>query len=88
MTNRQAQLIDAEISRHISLALLANEPAIRRGHLDVAQALTAALAMADERRSKECKSRKSGPRTVLSLRGLLERHPGRIHLERKISREQ
>ena len=33
MTAHQAQLIDAEISRHISLALIAEEPEIRRDHL-------------------------------------------------------
>ena len=45
MTAHQAQLIDAEISRHISLALIAEEPEIRRDHLEVAQALTAALVL-------------------------------------------
>mgnify|MGYP001098628726 CR=1 FL=1 len=57
MTAHQAQLIDAEISRHISLALIAEEPEIRRDHLEVAQALTAALVLAGERRSEKCKSR-------------------------------
>lgn len=57
MTSHQVQLIDAEISRHISLALIAEEPKIKSGHMEVAEALTAALVLAGERRSEKCKSR-------------------------------
>lgn len=56
MTAHQAQLIDAEISRHISLALISEERVIRRDHLEVAKALTAVL-VAEERRAGKCRSR-------------------------------
>lgn len=52
MTPRQTQLVEFEISRHIALAMIAREPAIRRSHMEVAQALTAALAAAEERRNR------------------------------------
>lgn len=44
MTQRQKQLIQAEIARHVSLALLSDEPVIQRSHMEVVNALWAALA--------------------------------------------
>lgn len=52
MTPRQRQLVDCEISRHIALAMVSREPVIKCGHMEVAQALTAALATAEERRNR------------------------------------
>lgn len=52
MTPRQTQLVEFEISRHIALAMVTQEPAIKRSHMEVAQALTATLAAAEERRGK------------------------------------
>ena len=77
MTSHQVQLIDAEISRHISLALIAEEPKIRRDHLEVAQALTAALVLAGERRSEKCKSRTLVTPTGLCLRPLKAKQTAR-----------
>lgn len=70
MTAHQVQLIDAEISRHIALALYAEEPGIIRSHMEVAQALTAALVMAGERRSRKCRNHASAIPTGLCLRPL------------------
>ncbi len=86
MTAHQAQLIDAEISRHISLALISEERVIRRDHLEVAKALTAVL-VAEERRAGKCRSRTSGiriglfhPPLLAKLRGVIlkgkEKSPG------------
>lgn len=49
MTVRQIQLIDAEISRHMALAKTATDDAIRRSHMDVAEALQAVLLAAERR---------------------------------------
>ena len=43
MTERQAQLIQAEASRHIAMAKAASELTIKCSHLEVAEALAAAL---------------------------------------------
>lgn len=51
MTANQAHLIAAEINRHISLALIAKEPEIKRGHMEVVDALTASLIETKEGRS-------------------------------------
>lgn len=77
MTKRQAQLIDAEISRHISLALVAEEPAMKRIHLEVAQALSAALTLVEERRAEKCKSRTLGIRIGSLLQLLRVSHRDR-----------
>ena len=69
MTAHQVQLIDAEISRHISLALISEERVIRRDHLEVAKALTAAL-VAEERRAGKCRSHTLATHIGLYLRRL------------------
>lgn len=71
MTAHQVQLIDAEISRHISLALISEERVIRRDHLEVAKALTAAL-VAEERGAEKCRSRTSAIPITSFLRLLKE----------------
>lgn len=43
MTNRQEQLIQAEIARHVALAALADEPRHAQLRMEVAEALEAAL---------------------------------------------
>lgn len=65
MTQRQAQLLFAEILRHISLAKLSKERVLAHIHLEVAAALTAALAQQDERRAKVCSAYISVLRFVL-----------------------
>lgn len=70
MTARQAQLVAGEIARHKALARTAGEPAIMRSHLEVAEALRAALAGASERSEspRQRKNLTSAPGTVLRLR--------------------
>lgn len=75
MTSHQVQLIDAEISRHISLALIAKEPEIKNGHMEVAQALTAALVLVDKRRLENCRNFVLVSPTALSLPRLKVRLP-------------
>ena len=77
MTSHQVQLIDAEISRHSPLALIAAEPKIKSGHMEVAEALTAALAMAAERRSKKCRHHTLVTPTGLCLRPLKAKQTAR-----------
>lgn len=43
MTDRQIQLLHSEVQRHVSLAMASREPAIHRGHMEVAEALSAAI---------------------------------------------
>lgn len=78
MTAHQAQLIDAEIYRHISLAMVSEERVSRMDHLEVAKALTAAL-VAEERRAGKCRSRISGIRTGLFHPPLLVKLWGGTH---------
>lgn len=75
MTTHQVQLIDAEISRHISLALIAKEPEIKNAYMEVAQALAAALVIADERRLENCRNFVLVPPTDLFLPRLKVRLP-------------
>lgn len=69
MTARQAQLVAGEIARHTALARTAREPALTRSHLEVAEALRAALAGASERSEspRQRKNPTSAPGTVLRL---------------------
>lgn len=83
MTERQVQLVDAEILRHISLASISNEPVIKRSHMEVADALKAALASQDERRSDECKAFKSAQHIASFLRHLLASVPGRCQARKR-----
>ena len=68
MTARQAQLIAGEIARHQALASAAGEPALMRSHLEVAEALRAALAGAMERSPTWEAKRKEQPPVRLSPR--------------------
>lgn len=43
MTTRQVQLIRSEAQKHIAMAKAANEISIKCSHLEVAEALSAAL---------------------------------------------
>ena len=52
MTPRQIQLVEFEISRHIALSSVSQEPVIKRSHMEVAQALTAVLAATRERKKQ------------------------------------
>lgn len=52
---RMTQLLDAEISRHISLALASMEPVMIHSHLEVIQALMQAERLL-ERRNSQCKA--------------------------------
>lgn len=87
MTARHKKLINAEVQRHIALALASSEPTIKRSHMEVAEALTAALVAAEERTVKRsCKNPNWAPRIGLSLRHLLARRKGCCR-EGRISRE-
>ena len=81
MTARQTQLIDAEIRRHLSLALATDNDVMKRSHMEVAEALTAAL-QASEGREIQWTAYKSAPPFVSFLRRLSERSRGRCR-ERK-----
>ena len=76
MTARQTQLIDAEIRRHLSLALATNNDVMKRSHMEVAEALTAAL-QASEGREIQWTVYKSAPPFVSFLRRLSGRSRGR-----------
>ena len=69
MTARQAMLVAGEVARHEALARTAAQPALKRSHMEVAEALRAALAGASGRSKEHC------PRKSKS-------HPG---LSRKLS---
>ena len=43
MTERQAQLIRAEMNRHIAMLTASREPVIRASHLEVVEALASVL---------------------------------------------
>lgn len=47
MTQRQRQLVLGEILRHEAIAKICSGEAMKRGHLEVAEALTAALLSAE-----------------------------------------
>ena len=53
MTDRQIQLLHSEIQRHVSLAMASREPAIHRGHMEVAEALSAAIQEHKEETKEE-----------------------------------
>ncbi len=43
MTERQAQLLRAEMNKHIAMQAVSREPVIRASHLEVAEALASVL---------------------------------------------
>lgn len=49
MTDRQIQLLHSEVQRHVSLAMASREPAIHRGHMEVAEALSAAITESEDK---------------------------------------
>lgn len=53
MTDRQIQLLHGEVQRHVSLAMASREPAIHRGHMEVAEALSAAIQEHTEETKEE-----------------------------------
>lgn len=53
MTDRQIQLLHSEVQRHVSLAMSSREPAIHRGHMEVAEALSAAIQEHKEETKEE-----------------------------------
>ncbi len=53
MTDRQIQLLHSEVQRHVSLAMASREPAIHRGHMEVAEALSAAIQEHTEETKEE-----------------------------------
>lgn len=42
--DRAKHLLNGEVRRHIAQALVATEPALQRGHMEVAEAITLAIA--------------------------------------------
>ena len=75
MTARQMQLVDAEIRRHLSLALATDNDVMKRSHMEVAEALTAALQAA-EGREIQWTAYNSAPPIVSFLRRLSGRSRG------------
>lgn len=84
MTERQAQLVGAEIRRHRSLAMATDNDVMKRSHMEVAEALTAALRAA-ERREIQWTAYRSAPPIVSFLRRLSEKSRERCR-ERKSCR--
>ena len=75
MTERQAQLVGAEIRRHRALALATDNDVMKRSHMEVSEALMAALQAA-EGREIQWTVYKSAPPIVLFLRRLSGRSQG------------
>ncbi len=75
MTFRQMLLLDAEIRRHLSLSKATNDDVMKRSHIEVAEALTAALR-GSERRPTQWKVYVLAPRTALCRRHSSARKAG------------